>query len=201
MITWQSDFESGAAAVYRLALPSLTVGLPRPTPRLDLSEGALTVSMWGEWSRTRSRGLALACRLRALATLTGLEPATSAVTGRRSNQLSYRAIPADAGWWEMRDSNPRRPKPTDLQSVAIAATRISRVASGCDPRDEACGVGCDDVLPGRRCVVVEATARSRGVVRCEVPKPWSGAEPGGGGARCALFVAGSFPMHVVRREL
>lgn len=26
-----------------------------------------------------------------LATLTGLEPATSAVTGRRSNQLSYRA--------------------------------------------------------------------------------------------------------------
>jgi hypothetical protein len=65
-----------------------------------------------------------------LATLTGLEPATSAVTGRRSNQLSYRAIPAGAGWWEMRDSNPRRPKPSDLQSDAIAATRISPVTSG-----------------------------------------------------------------------
>ena len=28
----------------------------------------------------------------ALATLTGLEPATSAVTGRRANQLRYRAL-------------------------------------------------------------------------------------------------------------
>lgn len=31
-------------------------------------------------------------RARCVATLTGLEPATSAVTGRRANQLRYRAL-------------------------------------------------------------------------------------------------------------
>src|SRR5881275_1254617 len=46
---------------------------------------------------------------------TGLEPATSGVTGRRSNQLNYSpaknqlsgGIPTT--WWEVRDLNPRPP--------------------------------------------------------------------------------------------
>jgi hypothetical protein len=29
---------------------------------------------------------------------TGLEPATSAVTGRHSNQLNYRSVPVILGW-------------------------------------------------------------------------------------------------------
>ncbi len=36
-----------------------------------------------------------------MATLVGLEPMTSAVTGRRSNQLSYSAIAVDFGLTEM----------------------------------------------------------------------------------------------------
>ena len=36
-----------------------------------------------------------------LATRKGLEPSTSGVTGRRSNQLNYRA----KSWWEQQGSN------------------------------------------------------------------------------------------------
>ena len=35
-----------------------------------------------------------------MATRKGLEPSTSGVTGRRSNQLNYRAM-----WWEQQGSN------------------------------------------------------------------------------------------------
>ena len=50
--------------------------------------------------------------LAAMATLTGLEPATSAVTGRRANQLRHRALlycllRATASPYPLRDSNPR----------------------------------------------------------------------------------------------
>ncbi len=41
--------------------------------------------------------------LPVVATLTGLEPATSAVTGRRANQLRYRAL---LRAYPQRDSNP-----------------------------------------------------------------------------------------------
>ena len=41
-----------------------------------------------------------------MATLTGLEPATSAVTGRRANQLRYRALLVLQ--YPQRDSNPCR---------------------------------------------------------------------------------------------
>jgi integrase len=49
---------------------------------------------------------------RAMATLTGLEPATSAVTGRRANQLRHRALlycllRVTASRYPLRDSNPR----------------------------------------------------------------------------------------------
>jgi integrase len=45
-----------------------------------------------------------------LATLTGLEPATFAVTGRRANQLRHRALlllRVTASQYPLRDSNPR----------------------------------------------------------------------------------------------
>src|SRR6516162_895966 len=70
-----------------------------------------------------------------MAGATGLEPATSGVTGRRSNQLSYapaalvperalvmlpakgvkytrrrNATPSESEWWAMRDLNPRPPR-------------------------------------------------------------------------------------------
>ncbi len=50
--------------------------------------------------------------LTVLATLTGLEPATSAVTGRRANQLRHRALLCcvlrdTASQVPLRDSNPR----------------------------------------------------------------------------------------------
>jgi hypothetical protein len=47
---------------------------------------------------------------RLLATLTGLEPATSAVTGRRANQLRHRALLycyTVRRLYPLRDSNPR----------------------------------------------------------------------------------------------
>ena len=47
-----------------------------------------------------------------MATLTGLEPATSAVTGRRANQLRHRAFASIVlrvvlRGYPLRDSNPR----------------------------------------------------------------------------------------------
>lgn len=49
--------------------------------------------------------------LAVLATLTGLEPATSAVTGRRANQLRHRASlllrDTRVAEYPLRDSNPR----------------------------------------------------------------------------------------------
>ena len=43
-----------------------------------------------------------------MATRKGLEPSTSGVTGRRSNQLNYRAIckiKPEGLWWEQQGSN------------------------------------------------------------------------------------------------
>ena len=45
---------------------------------------------------------------RQMATRKGLEPSTSGVTGRRSNQLNYRAIckiKPEGLWWEQQGSN------------------------------------------------------------------------------------------------
>ena len=48
--------------------------------------------------------------LAGLAGPKGLEPSTSGVTGRRSNQLNYDpAIVPSQGWWEVGDLNPRLP--------------------------------------------------------------------------------------------
>ena len=44
---------------------------------------------------------------RSVAGTTGLEPATSAVTGQGSNQLNYvpRVVARTAGWWAVTDLN------------------------------------------------------------------------------------------------
>ena len=47
-----------------------------------------------------------------MAERTGLEPATSGVTGQHSNQLNYRSTfktATDGAWWVLRVSNPRPP--------------------------------------------------------------------------------------------
>ena len=46
----------------------------------------------------------------------GLEPMTSAVTGRRSNQLSHRALIKYNKKWTFRDLNPG---PTGYEPVAL----------------------------------------------------------------------------------
>ena len=51
-----------------------------------------------------------------MATRMGLEPTTSAVTGRRSNQLSHEAIYYILKKWTIGDSNPG---PTGYEPVAL----------------------------------------------------------------------------------
>ena len=63
--------------------------------------------VWSCWADSNCRphpyqGCALPTELQQqMATKKGLEPSTSGVTGRRSNQLSYLAVT----WWEQLDSN------------------------------------------------------------------------------------------------
>ena len=75
--------------------------------------------------------------LAVMATLTGLEPATSAVTGRRANQLRHRALLKTACFASPRYSTPygirtratalkgRRPRPLDEggQAESLRGTR------------------------------------------------------------------------------
>ena len=54
-----------------------------------------------------------------VAGVTGLEPAASCVTGRRSNQLSY-----TPKWWEVKDSNLW---PSECKSDALPAELTSQI--------------------------------------------------------------------------
>jgi hypothetical protein len=63
------------------------------------------------WPDGRRAHRSLAMRSTKMATLMGLEPTTFAVTGRRSNQLSYSAKTGirRLGWWARLGSNQRPP--------------------------------------------------------------------------------------------
>src|SRR5690606_507829 len=85
-----------------------------------------------------------------MATWTGLEPVTSAVTGRHSNQLNYQAgFPATSlanrtaafpcccnAWWVQRDLNPRHSPckgdalPTELYTPSAEAAHFTHLHSG-----------------------------------------------------------------------
>ena len=62
-----------------------------------------------------------------LAEWTGLEPATTGVTGRYSNQLNYHSNP----WWVLRGSNPR---PSPCKGDALPAELSTRNTAGAVPR-------------------------------------------------------------------
>ena len=81
-----------------------------------------------------------------MATRKGLEPSTSGVTGRRSNQLNYRAIflSKDSGrcnlsWQGQKDSNPRHSVletdalPAELYPKWWAFTGSNRGPAGYEP--------------------------------------------------------------------
>src|ERR1043165_5988872 len=87
------------------------VAHPRPPPPL-LRSFTFGYVKEPRWSRT--------VRVESLAGWTGLEPATSDVTGRRSNQLNYhpamvvlrarrRRGNRPGGWWAVQGSNLRPP--------------------------------------------------------------------------------------------
>ena len=57
-----------------------------------------------------------------MAERTGLEPATSGVTGRHSNQLNYRSVTA---WWVLQGSNLR---PTACRAVALPTELNTRAS-------------------------------------------------------------------------
>ena len=93
---------------------------------------------WSCWADSNCRphpyqGCALPTELQQqMATRKGLEPSTSGVTGRRSNQLNYRAIflSKDSGrcnlsWQGQKDSNPRH---SVLETDALPAELYPCVA-------------------------------------------------------------------------
>ena len=60
-----------------------------------------------------------------LAGLTGLEPATSSVTGWHSNRLSYNPLCSPASWWAMTGSNRRH---AACKAAALPTELIARIA-------------------------------------------------------------------------
>ncbi len=75
-----------------------------------------------------------------MATRKGLEPSTSGVTGRRSNQLNYRAIyilrfPALLAWQGQKDLNPRH---AVLETAALPTELYPYVVGlhGFEPRTD-----------------------------------------------------------------
>ena len=87
-----------------------------------------------------------------MATRKGLEPSTSGVTGRRSNQLNYRAIfiIKDSGrcndfWQGQKESNPRH---AVLETAALPAELYPYLACGTPVRRSTILVGLQGFEPG-----------------------------------------------------
>ena len=96
--------------------------------------------------------------LAAMATLTGLEPATSAVTGRRANQLRHRALLFNVNCHTPRNHIVRTPYGIRTRATALKGRRprpldeggLSRITPGYS-RHVHCGaiasLGHDDAIP------------------------------------------------------
>ena len=72
-----------------------------------------------------------------MAGVTGLEPAASGVTGRRSNQLSY--TPYLDSWWAMTGSNRR---PSRCKRDALPAELIAQVTLQNQGNNSLCLINC-----------------------------------------------------------
>ena len=96
---------------------------------------------------------------------TGLEPATSDVTGRRSNQLNYDSAfqfldfrSEISDWWARRDSNPQ---PLPCKGSRLPLTYVPSfknqfgtipVTAKCDPKESS--EGCQDAVTDIRTAVL-----------------------------------------------
>ena len=87
-----SPRRAGAGSPFCILLPSKSISIFR----FRLSKSALRASRGGHGK----------C-LSGMVGAPGLEPGTSSLSEKRSNQLSY--APAGNIWWSRRDSNPRHP--------------------------------------------------------------------------------------------
>ena len=67
-----------------------------------------------------------------MAGVAGLEPVTSAVTGQRSNQLSYTP---EGGSFEISESSPLRQRPSERKTVRAADAKEVGVGN---PAEETC---------------------------------------------------------------
>ena len=75
---------------------------------------------WSEWFRN-----SISLTSKKMADRTGLEPATSGVTGRHSNQLNYRSEFSSYKWWVVLESN-QWPSPCKGDALPAELTTLRK---------------------------------------------------------------------------